>query len=222
MKNLVSFCVAVAVAAYAVPAMAQCTSCGGGAPVFSQPVMMNSYAPQATYSAPVMSQQVYSAPMSQPVYSAPMSQPVYSSPVVSAPMSQPVYNAPMSQPVYSSAPMMSSGCGGCCGGCGGGMVMGSPVMGGTVMGGEVISGSTVGNGQIISGGIVGGGQIISWEGGTEIQGTIVSDVVVEGGEAAAPMTEGGNAVDVVEPPAAEGAKDAPGPDTDGESMEGET
>jgi len=216
MKNFVSFCVAVAVAACAVPSMAQCTSCGGGAPVFSQPVMMNSYVPQATYSAPMMSQPVYSAPMSQPVYNAPMSQPVYSSPVVSAPMmSAPIMSSPA--PIISS-PIVSSGCSGC----GGGIVMGSPVMGSPVMSGEVISGGIVG-GEVMNNGYTGPGQIISWEGGSPIQGTIVSDVLVEGGEAS---TEGAaaNAVDVVEPPeAAEEAKEeSPGPDTDEESTEGET
>ena len=97
------------------------------------------------------------------------------------------------------------------------------------MGGEIISGGIV-NGGIVSGGIVSGGmegvnlapgeQIISWEGGSPIQGTVVSDVVIEGGET---MTEGsGEQVDVVEPPAAEAGSDSPGPDDGEEETEGET
>ena len=253
MRNFVSFCVAVAVALSAVPAMAQCSSCGG-APAFSQPIM-NSYVPQATYSAPI-SQPIYnSVPMSQPVYnSVPMGQQVYNS----VPMSQPVYNAPISQPIYNAAPMgqqvysspvsvpMSSGCTSCggCSGCGGQIVGGGQIIGGgeIVGGGQIIDGGFSGGqiidggfsgGQIIDGGFAGGqiidggfnggivGQNVIWEGGTEIQGTIVSDVVVEGGEVSSEPTAGDNAVDVVEPPAA-APEESPGPDTDDESTEGET
>jgi hypothetical protein len=94
-------------------------------------------------------------------------------------------------------------------------------MGGAVMGGEVIVSG--GMNAAPMGTTIGGGQIISWEGGTEIQGTIVSDVVVEGGEAVSTegAVEAGNSVDVVEPPAA-ATEESPGPDSDEESTEGET
>lgn len=202
MKKLVSFCVAAIVAVSAVPAMAQCTSCGGS-PAFSQPVMsqpvMSTYVPQATYSAPMMSQPVYS-------------QPVYSTPVVSTPM---------------ITPMVSSGCNSGCGG----TIVGSPVMSAPVMSTPIVSSGcgTVVSAPMVSTGCGGcGGAVMSqniiWEGGAPIQGTIVSDVVVEGGEATA-TEEASNGVDVVEPPAAEEeATEAPEPDTaeEADSTEGET
>lgn len=140
--------------------------------------------------------------MSTPVYSAPMmSTPVYSAPVMSAPI--------MSAPIMSSVPVISSNCGGCTSGCGG-----------TVMSGQVISsGATMG----VS--LPAGAQIISWEGGAPIQGTVVSDVLVKGGEAAA--TEGTateSTVDVVEPPVADepAEEETPGPDTVEAETEGDT
>ena len=119
---------------------------------------------------------------------------------------------------------------------GGGMPIGGEVIsGGVPMGGEVISGGMPMGGEIVSGGIpmdgaiyggsmegvnlAPGEQVISWEGGSPIQGTVVSDVVIEGGEAA---TDGsGEQVDVVEPPAA-GEEESPGPDNGDEETEGET
>ncbi len=209
MKKFVSFCVAAAVAVSAVPAMAQCSSCGGGAPVFSQPVM-SSYAPQATYGQQVYSQPAYSQPAyNQPVYNAPM-------------MSASVYGTQMASGCVGcgSAPM-ASGCVGCgsapmasgCGGCGS-----APM--------AMASGCGAGCGAGCGGAVMSGGQIIIWEGGTQIRGTIVSDVLVEGGEEAA-ATEGavdaGSNVDVVEPPAAEAVEESPGPDSDeADSTEGET
>jgi hypothetical protein len=66
------------------------------------------------------------------------------------------------------------------------------------------------------------GQNIVWEGGAPIQGTVVSDVVVEGGEAAADASGESN-VDVVEPPAVGSEEESPGPDSEEEeSTEGET
>ena len=213
MKKFVSFCVAVAVAASAVPVMAQCASCGG-APAFSQPVA-SSYIPQASYSVP----QTYSSP----VYSAPMaSAPVYnSSPVYSQPMaSAPVYSAPMaSSPVYSQ-PMMSSTPAMGCGCCGGGIVDGGMVSGGIVDGG-MVSGGIISDGGMMQDSVPAGGQIISWEGGQQIQGTIVSDVLLEEGSEGSMMSEGAESnVDVVEPPAA-ATEDSPGPDAE-EETEGET
>lgn len=106
-----------------------------------------------------------------------------------------------------------------------GAVMGGEVVSGAVMGGEVIGGAVMGgeviSGAVMGGEVIGGGQNIVWEGGTEIQGTIVSDVLVEGGEEAAEGAEAGNNVDVVEPPAAEAAEESPGPDSDEDSTEGD-
>jgi len=68
-----------------------------------------------------------------------------------------------------------------------------------------------------------GARIISWEGGSQIQGTVVSDVLIKtDGEAAAGSDEAESTVDVVEPPAAAAEKDAPGPDTEEEEKEDKT
>ncbi len=223
MKKIAALCVAAAFAFSAVPAFAQCASCGGNAPVFSQPVASSyapavnynyapavNYAPQATYAAPVVSQPVYnSAPM--PVYnSAPM--PVYNSaPIVSAPVMGTVVNsAPVGGTIIGGgqivgAPMMAgSACGGCCGGCAPmSGVVGTPMMSGTIVGGTPMAGQIV------------------YETGMPLQGTIVSDVVVDSGEVTGEVVEGtvetGSKAEMVEPPAAEGS-----PEPDAESTEGDT
>jgi len=110
------------------------------------------------------------------------------------------------QPVYGSPVVQGGGC--CCNGCGGGIVSGGIVNGGVVQGsGTVISGHEypVGNQGII------------YETGVPLNGTVVSDVVAEGGTVV--ETPGGDVekAEMVDPPAGEGSgtKDgSPQPDSD--------
>jgi len=236
MKKIAALCVAAAFAFSAVPAFAQCTSCGGSAPVFSQPVM-STYAPQATYSTPYVSQPVYnSAPIvSSPIMSAPMvSSPVMSVPMVSSPVmsSAPMMGTVIGSPVISSAPMMGGtiigggqiisspamGCGSC-----GGTVVGTPLMSGTVVGSPMMSGTVVGTpmmGEVMGSPMM--GQPV-YEGGAPIQGTVVSDVVIDSGtttDVVEGTVETGSEAEIVEPPAAPEAEESPEPDA--ESTEGDT
>ena len=146
MRKLIAFFVVVAVAVTANQASAQCATCAGSAPSFSQPA----------YSAP----QVYSAPVEQ-VYSAPM-----------APVEQ-AYAAPMayeSAPMAytSSAPVETSGCSSCssCSSCGGDSV---------AAGGQMSPYSTQGlpAGAVIISDVVSGSN--ASEEGASVEGTVVGD-----------------------------------------------
>ena len=221
MNKLFAVCVAAAFAVSAAPAMAQCASCGqAGAPVFSQPVQ--SFA-QPVYSAPVAPQPVYSQGSGTVISqgSGSIAQPAYSQPVVQGSgtvisqgsgtvidQGSGTVGQPIGQPIYGSPVVQGGGC--CCNGCGcgGGIVSGGIVNGGVIQGsGTVISGHEypVGNQGII------------YETGVPLNGTVVSDVVVEGGTVV--ETPGGDVekAEMVDPPSGDGSgskEGSPQPDSE--------
>ena len=145
MRKLIAFFVVAIVAVTANQAFAQCATCAGSAPVFSQPV---------TYGAP----QVYSAPQA---YSAPVQS--YAAPIeygTSAPIQ---YGT--SAPIEYGTPVASTHCGGCCGGCG-------SAVSGDVMSGGMSAYSTQGlpPGAVVISDVVSDGSASS-EGAVE--GTVV-------------------------------------------------
>ncbi|MDA8563481.1 hypothetical protein N9L06_03410 [Mariniblastus sp.] len=155
MRKLIAFFVVAVVAVTANQAFAQCATCAGSAPTFSQPVMA---------SAP----QVYSAPVEN--YSAPVA--YQSAPVqygTAAPMQ---YET--AAPIQYGTPVMSSGCSSC-GGMGGVSTMGT-------MSGEMSPYSTQGlpPGAVVISDVV-AGEGSSEEGTTgEVEGTVVESTSVMG------------------------------------------
>ena len=151
MRKLIAFFVVAMVAVTANQAFAQCATCAGSAPTFSQPV---------TIAAP----QVYSAPVES--YSAPIA---YQAAPIEYGTAAPVEYG---TPVDYGTPVVSSGCSGCCGGCG--------AVGGTVSG-EMAPYSTQGlppGAVVISDVVSGEGAEGATEGAVE--GTVVESTSVMG------------------------------------------
>ena len=182
MRKLIASFVVVAVAVTANQVFAQCATCAGSAPSFSQPT---------TYAAP----QVYSAPVQS--YAAPAQS--YAAPVESYPAAVSYESAP----VQYGTPVASSGCSSCSGG---GMVSGGIIDGGMVSGGMVEGGMMSGEMSPYSTqGLPAGAVVISdvvagEEGSNEgtVEGTVVGDT----------SASEGSPTDAVEPPTPEPQEDA--------------
>lgn len=181
MRKLIAFFVVAAVAVTANQAFAQCATCAGSAPTFSQPA----YAAPQVFSAPVQS---FAAPVES--YAAPVdygtSAPVeYGTPVDYGTAAPIEYGT--SAPIEYGTPVASSGCSSCCGGCG--SAVGTVVSGGDISGGGFVSGEmSPYSTQGLPAGAVVVSDVVSGEGSTEgtVEGTVESTSVMGSSDAVEP------------------------------------
>lgn len=182
MKSLMSLGLMAVLGLVASPVFAQCSSCAGNSPVFSQSYAPVSYGNQMNYAAPNYYPS-YSAPAmsyAQPVYSQPQySQPVYGQSGCSSCCGNSFVSAPVYQNVYSQPMYMNNGCNSC----GGGTI---------VYGGDM---GMMGAANSYSDPQMGSGSIVVDGGGVMVPGTMVENNAVLGGSVVTPS-------EVVTPPAA--------------------
>ncbi len=182
MKSLMSLSLMAVLGLIANPVFAQCSSCAGNSPVFSQSYAPVSYGNQMSYAAPNYYPS-YNAPAmsyAQPAYSQPQySQPVYSQSGCSSCYGNSFVSAPVYQNVYSQPMYMNSGCNSC----GGGTV---------VYGGDM---GMMGAANSYSYPSMGSGSIVVDGGGVMVPGTMVENNAVLGGSVVTPS-------EVVTPPSA--------------------